>query len=55
MMAYLYTETDNNDLTYFIDFNIEIISKAMNDLENISKMKHLKEKRQLKFLRKHPV
>lgn len=31
-MAYLYTETDNNDLTYFLDFNIEIISKAMDEL-----------------------
>jgi len=32
-LAYLLTETDENDMTYFIDFNIDIISKAMEDLK----------------------
>jgi Fic family protein len=32
--AYLYSETDDNDVTYFIDYNMEILSKAMDDLRH---------------------
>jgi Fic family protein len=31
--AYLLTETDGNDMTYFIDYNIRIISRALDDLK----------------------
>ena len=31
--AYQLTETDSNDMTYFIDFNIHIISRALEDLK----------------------
>ncbi|MHB8164004.1 MAG: Fic family protein [Methanoregula sp.] len=31
--AYLLTETDSNDMTYFIDFNIQIIGRALEDLK----------------------
>lgn len=31
--AYLYTETDDNDLTYFINYNLSAIEKALGDLE----------------------
>jgi Fic family protein len=31
--AYLYTETDENDMTYFIEFNLAIISRAMDELK----------------------
>lgn len=31
--AYQLTETDGNDMTYFIDFNIHIISRALEDLK----------------------
>jgi len=31
-MAYLYTEYDENDLTYFIKYNITCITKALDDL-----------------------
>jgi len=31
--AYLYTETDENDLTYFIIHQIEVIEKAIKDLQ----------------------
>lgn len=31
--AYLHTETDENDMTYFIDFNIGIINQAMDELK----------------------
>jgi len=30
--SYLYTETDDNDLTYFIDYQLEVIIRAINDL-----------------------
>jgi Fic family protein len=31
-LSYLYTEYDDNDLTYFIKYNISCITKAINDL-----------------------
>lgn len=31
--AYLYAETDENDMTYFIDYNIGIINRAMDELK----------------------
>lgn len=31
--AYLFTETDGNDLTYFINYNLPAIEKALKDLE----------------------
>jgi len=31
--AYQLTETDSNDMTYFIDFNIQVISRALEDLK----------------------
>lgn len=37
--AFLYTETDDNDVTYFIEHQLEIISKAIQALKN-----HLKHK-----------
>jgi Fic family protein len=30
--AYLYTETDENDITYFIEYHLKIIKQAINDL-----------------------
>lgn len=32
--SYLYTETDSNDVTYFLDFNLEIILQAIHNLED---------------------
>ncbi|MCK4669819.1 MAG: Fic family protein [Nanoarchaeota archaeon] len=32
-LAYLYTETDNNDLTYFINYNLEAIEESLSDME----------------------
>jgi Fic family protein len=32
-MAYLYTETDDNDLTYFINYNLNAIEEALHDME----------------------
>ncbi|WP_292463404.1 Fic family protein [Methanolobus sp.] len=38
-LAYLYTETDENDLTYFINYNLSAIEKALNDLEEYIALK----------------
>jgi len=32
-LAYLYTETDENDLTYFINYNLDSIDEALHDME----------------------
>ena len=31
--AYLYTETDQNDVTYFLDFNLRVIVRAVKNLQ----------------------
>ncbi len=31
--AYLYTESDDNDLTYFIDYHLRVVMRARHDLE----------------------
>ena len=33
-LAYLYTETDENDLTYFINYNLNAIEEALHDMES---------------------
>ncbi len=38
-MSYLYTETDENDLTYFINYNLSAIEKALQDLEEYISLK----------------
>ncbi|TAN66560.1 MAG: Fic family protein [Methylobacter sp.] len=39
--AYLYTETDDNDLTYFIIHQLEVIKKAIDELHEYLKKKEL--------------
>ena len=38
-LSFLYCEKDENDLTYFIDFQLEIIKNAIQELENYLKNK----------------
>jgi len=47
--AYQLTETDSNDMTYFIDFNIHIINRALDDLKKyiINKKEEVAESLQL--------
>jgi len=45
-LAYLYSETDENDLTYFIHFKIKIMLSAYEDLKKYLQRK-VKEKKQL--------
>lgn len=37
--SYLYTETDDNDLTYFIIHQLDVIEKALNDLDEYLRRK----------------
>ncbi len=38
-LSFLHTEKDQNDLTYFIDFQLDIILKAFDELQNYLKQK----------------
>jgi len=42
-MAYVYSEQDDHDLTYFIDYHIKKIEQALNDLEIFLAKEHDKE------------
>ena len=52
--SYLYSEIDNQDLTYFLIFNLEAINLAIKGLQSylIKKQKELKET--VRFIKKHP-
>ena len=50
--AYLYTEYDENDLTYFIDFNLKSMEIALNDLKKYIRVK-IRKKRDLQRILKH--
>lgn len=41
--SFLYTESDGNDLGYFITYNLEVLEKAFEGLKNISKRSRLSE------------
>jgi len=38
-MAYVYTEQDDNDFTYFLDYNVRKIEQALNDFKDYVKRK----------------
>ena len=52
--AYLLTETDSNDMTYFIDFNIHIISRALEDLKQFLIRKKEEEAESLELVEQIP-
>ena len=49
--AYIYSEQDDNDLTYFIDYNIKKIKQAMVDFNEYLKRKHKENERLAKIAR----
>ncbi len=49
--AYLYTEQDDNDLTYFIDYNIRKIRQAKNEFEKYYKRKEAENRSMAKLAR----
>jgi len=52
--AYLLTETDSNDMTYFIDFNIHIISQALEELKHYIVRKKEEESQSLHLVEQIP-
>lgn len=52
--AYQLTETDSNDMTYFIDFNIHIISRALEDLKQYLMKKKEEEAASLQLVEQIP-
>ena len=52
--AYLLTETDSNDMTYFIDFNIHIIGRALEDLKQYIVRKKQEESASLHLVEQIP-
>lgn len=52
--AYLYTETDDNDVTYFIVHQLEVINRAIKDLIKYLEIKALEIKTVEKLLMKSP-
>jgi len=53
-LAYLYTETDENDMTYFLDYNLEIISRAFDDLRLFIRRKHAEQREALDIIDHNP-
>ncbi|HEV2916108.1 MAG TPA: Fic family protein, partial [Candidatus Babeliales bacterium] len=49
--AYQHTELDDNDLTYFILYNLKCITKAFEELKNYIERKNKEKKNILQFLR----
>lgn len=50
-LAYLYTETDDNDLTYFIDYNLDCIEEALYDMEKYIQQKQQEQADALKWIK----
>jgi len=52
--SYLYVETDNNDLTYFINYNLKACEKALGNIQNYIKRKHKEQIEAMKFAQENP-
>lgn len=50
-LAYLYTETDEEDLTYFIKYNLEAIEEALNDTLTYIQRKQAEQKESIKMIK----
>jgi len=49
-MSYMYTETDENDLTYFINYNLDAIEEALHDTEQYISRKQKEQAEAMKLL-----
>lgn len=49
--SFLYTETDDNDLTYFIEYQLQVIMRAINGLEGYLQRKMAEVKRTQKLIK----
>ena len=52
--SYLLSETDENDMTYFIDYNIDIISRAMDELKQYIEESQAEEREALTLVEEIP-
>jgi len=50
-LAYLYTETDENDLTYFINFNLSAIEEALHEMEKYIERKQKEQAEAMNLIR----
>ncbi|HLD84032.1 MAG TPA: Fic family protein [archaeon] len=50
-LAYLYSETDDNDITYFINYNLQAIDEAFADLEKYARKKQKEQEDILKTVK----
>ena len=53
-MAYLYSETDDNDITYFINYNLTSMEKALDNIRNYIARKQAEQKEAMKIVETHP-
>lgn len=53
-MAYLYTETDENDVTYFINYNLDSMEKALENTRQYLTRKQSEQKAAKKLVEAHP-
>ena len=52
--AYLHTETDSDDLTYFIDYNLDVIKRATNELHKYISSQQTMLSVSMDIIAKHP-
>lgn len=52
--AYIYSEIDNQDMTYFLIYNLKAINLAIKSLNNYLSRKQTELKETMKFIQKHP-
>ena len=53
-MAYLYTETDDSDVTYFINYNLECMENALGNTRNYIERKQREQRSAKKLVTSHP-
>jgi len=53
-MAYLYAEADDNDVTYFINFNLVCMEKALDNTKQYIRRKQQEQKAAIKLIAAHP-
>jgi len=53
-MAYLYAETDENDITYFINFNLQCMEEALDNTRQYIRRKQQERRAAMKMVESHP-
>ena len=53
-LSYLYTENDNNDVTYFINYNLGCMERALENTNKYIEEKQHEQREAMKFVQTHP-